>query len=392
MRCTIFLDLRFFLVAILAISPVVAEVELVPNAPERYTVRPGDTQWNIAARFLKDPWNWPEIWEANRAFGDPNALYPGDVLTLYYREGQPRIGLLNGGLRTVKLSPRVRVTPLDLPVPTIPIGAIAPFLSRPYVLDKPEIENAPYVVSLPERRVLGGTGDRLYVRRILEQVGGNYHIVRPGGPYVDPSSGNLLGYKALFVAEAVLERPGDPATLRITNMKLETGIGDRVLPASTEESLQTFYPRPGPSGRRGHIISVLNGVSQIGLHNVVVINLGTLQGIEKGHVFSIYSGGNQVQDRVAADASRWDWRNMKFWSQEFWYAEHRTDSWLLEDPDPNQPLPLHRSAEPISEDYLLPYEQAGELMVFRAFDQISFALIVRARRGINVLDTVRPPR
>jgi hypothetical protein len=259
-------------------------------------------------------------------------------------------------------------------------------------MEKDQIDSAPYVVAFPDKRVLAGSGDRLYVRSILGEAESRYHVVRPGEPYRDPVSGDLLGYKALYIADAVLERPGDPASLRIGSMTLETAIGDRVLPASADEPLQTFFPRPGPRGRQGRIISVLNGVSQIGLHNVVVLNLGTDQGIERGHVFDIYSGGDIVQDRVRADASRWDWKNMKFWSEELWYGDYRTDRWLEGEPDPNEPFPLHRGASPQSEDYLLPYERAGTLMVFRTFSGVSFALVMRATRSIHLLDTVRPPR
>lgn len=380
------------ILAALIALPVLAQVELNPNHPETYTVRRGDTLWGIAGRFLRDPWRWSEIWDANREVGNPNLIYPGDVLRLYFQGGQPRIGFAGGGGgRSVRLSPRVRATQLETPVPTVPIGSIRPFISRPHVLDKPAIENAPYVVSFPDRRVLGGVGDRAYVRSILGGADSRYHVVRPGGPYRDPDTGDILGYKALYIADATLVRAGDPASLRIDSMALETEIGDRVLPAGADEPLQTFYPRPGPHGRRGRIISVLNGVTQIGLHNVVVLNLGSDEGIEKGHVFDIFNGGDIVQDRVAADASKWDWKNMKFWSQEFWYGDHRTDGWLEDEPDPNAPFPLHREAHPQSEDYMLPYERAGTLMVFRTFDRVSFGLVMHASRSMNVLDTVRSP-
>jgi hypothetical protein len=379
------------ILAIVLAGPLAAQVELNPNHPETYTVRRGDTLWEIAGRFLRQPWRWSEIWDANREIGNPNLIYPGDVLRLYYRNGQPRVGFASG-MRTVKLSPRVRVSALEMPVPTVSVGTIRPFITRPYVLDRKQIDDAPYVVSLPDKRVLGGTGDRLYVRSILRNSDERFHVVRPGEPYKDPETGDALGYKALFIADAVMERAGDPAALRISSMELETVVGDRVLPTSSDEPLQTFYPRPGPPGRRGRIISVLNGVSQIGLHNVVVLNLGSREGIEPGHVFDIYNGGEIVKDRVGADAARWNWKSMKFWSEEFWYGDYRTDRWLENEPDPNEPFPLHRGASSLAEDYVLPYERAGTLMVFRTFDRVSFALVMRATRAMHVLDTVSPPR
>jgi hypothetical protein len=372
------------------VLPVRAQVELNPSHPDTYTVRGGDTLWDIAGRFLRDPWRWPEIWDANRELGDPNLIYPGDVLRLYYRDGQPRVGRA-GGMRTVKLSPRVRVTPLKVPVPTIPLGTIGPFLTVPYVLSKEQIDAAPYVVSFPDSRVLAGTGDTVYVRSILSAAGGRYHLVRPGDPLRSPESNNILGYKAIYVATGALERPGDPATLRIIDMALETIAGDRVLVVEGEKPLQTFLPRPAPRGRSGHIISVLNGVAQIGQFDVVVLDLGSDQGLQPGHVFTVYSGGDRVTDSVRADTDSWNWKSMKFWSQEFWYGDYRAEGFLNDSPDPNAPFPPHADVRKQSEDYILPYEDAGTLMVFRTFQKLSFALVLRARRVMHVLDMVRPP-
>ncbi|MFZ1575767.1 MAG: LysM domain-containing protein [Chromatiaceae bacterium] len=294
--------------------------------------------------------------------------------------------------RTVKLSPKARVTPLAAPDPVIPIGAIRPFIEHAYVLSAKEIEQAPYVVAFPDRRVLGGAGDRVYVRGLGLGAQKRYRLVRPGGPYRDPASGEVLGYQAQQVAEATLERPGDPAVLRIDSMSQEIATGDRLVPTTGNEPLLTFRPRPGPTGRQAQILAVLNGVSQIGSLNVVVIDLGTDQGVEPGHLFDIHNGGEQIRDKVRAQADDWDWKDQKFWSEESWYGDFRTDRWISDEPDPNTPLPLHRGASPLGEDFLLPLERAGTLMVFRAFPRLSFALVMEATRPMHIQDRVLAPR
>jgi hypothetical protein len=164
-----------------------------------------------------------------------------------------------------------------------------------------------------------------------------------------------------------------------------------VLVVEGEKPLQTFLPRPAPRGRSGHIISVLNGVAQIGQFDVVVLDLGSDQGLQPGHVFTVYSGGDRVTDSVRADTDSWNWKSMKFWSQEFWYGDYRAEGFLNDSPDPNAPFPPHADVRKQSEDYILPYEDAGTLMVFRTFQKLSFALVLRARRVMHVLDMVRPP-
>ena len=382
-----------FVLTVTAVSalPANAQVELNPNHPETYTVRPGDTLWGIAGRFLRDPWRWPEVWESNREIGNPDLIYPGDVLLLSYRNGQPRVGF-RGGMRTVRLSPRVRVSDLKQAVPTIPLGAIGPFLSRPYVLNKAEIDAAPYVVGFPEEHIVAGLNDSIYVRSIFGREGQSYDIVRPGEAYRDPDSGNVLGYQAVFVADGVLERSGDPAKITIVSMALETAIGDRVISTAGDRPAASFMPRPAPRGTKARIISVLDGVSQIGQYDVIVLDRGSQAGLQPGHVLEVYSGGEEARDIVRSGDSYWDWKAQKFWSQETWYGDHRVQGWLYDELDPRDPLPPHVEVRKPSDTFIRPYEQAGTLMVFRTFPGVSFALVMRASRPIHVLDAARPPK
>jgi len=379
--------MRQYLVASLALSavlalgsvPAAAQVELIPSHPETYRVRSGDTLWDIAGRFLQDPWRWRQIWDANQGHGDPDLIYPGDVLKLYYRDGQPRVGRQTGGRSNRQ------------PVSVIPIDAIRPFLTRSYVLEKSALDRAPYVVAFPGERIVAGAGDSAYVRSISARSGERFNIVRAGDAYRDPDSGSILGYEARFIADAVLERAGDPAKVRIASMELDVGIGDRVLAAEKEKPLTGFTPRSGPRGAQGQIISVLDGVSQVGRYDVVVIDVGTRDGVRPGDVFEVFNGGERVRDLAGMDEFRSDWKNQRFWSEETWFGNHRTKGWVPEGV-PGPDFPPHTRASAGTGSAILPFERAGALMVFRAFDDLSFALIMSASRPMFLLDAVRAPR
>src|SRR5690606_40927655 len=69
------------LIAILLLSlPAFAATDNTPlknGHPERYIVQKGDTLWDIAEQFLRDPWLWPEIWYHNPEIHNPHLIYPG---------------------------------------------------------------------------------------------------------------------------------------------------------------------------------------------------------------------------------------------------------------------------------------------------------------------------
>lgn len=322
-----------------------AEAPLLrPDHPERYVVQKGDTLWDIAGHFLNDPWRWPRIWHNNPQVENPHLIYPGDILTLTYIDGKPRLQVQERGRPTVKLSPEVRVEPLDRAIPTLPLDAVQAFLTRPRVVAEGELDDAPYLVANADGRLLTGGGDRVYARGLGESPVGEYDVVRLGDPYRNPDDPeDILGYEVRDVADARLVRGGDPATLHIVRSNFEVRIGDRLMPAGKEPPLQDYHPRPPAGEVEGRIISVLDGVSQIGQHDVVVLDLGTEQGMERGHVLAVYRTGETVHDPVA------------------------------------------------DQQVKLPDERAGTVMVFRAFDRVSYALVMGATRTMHVLDTVTKP-
>jgi hypothetical protein len=380
----------------IAVASVAGAVELVEDAPEIYEVRPGDTLWSIAGRYLRDPWLWTEIWEANDETGNPDRIYPGERLRLVRVDGRPRVvrdtGGASGEMRVVRLSPRVRVTALEAPVPMIPVASIAPFLTQPWVADSDDIKRAPYVVGFADDRTIAGPSDDVLVRRIDTRTVTEFEVLRPGDALRDPDSNRVLGYEATFVANAVLERVGDPAILRVTRAEREVAIGDRVIPASLEAPLENFFPRPAPAGTRGQIISVMNGVSRIAQFDIVILNRGTKDRLRPGHVFEVFSGGEVARDKVRDGGFNWNWRSEGPLTGEFWLGSEYSVRGFSESPTGSSaPIPLHADIERDRSTYIRPLQRAGLLMVFRSFERVSFALVLNADRAMSVGDRIAPP-
>lgn len=392
---------KLIIILSLVVSPGYAhadEVQVNPNNPGTYVVVKGDTLWDIAGRFLSYPWQWPDIWEANRQIENPHLIYPGDVIALTYQDGRPILSLARGGKflggRLVKLSPTVREYVRDDAIPPIPLDAIHQFLTRPRVVSEVDIDNAAYVVGSQDEHLANGVGGRIYIRGLADTSATKLSIFRPGGAYRDPDSGAILGYEALHIADLVVHKFGDPATGLITWANREVLKGDRVMPQETAEYPE-FVPHAPDGAIDGSIISVIDGVSQVGQHHVVVINKGEADGLQPGHVLAIFQTGEIIKDKLGkekaakqrnADLRRAEYENPSPVGRAFdKLANDFRDAKIAVDRALGEPI----GGAPMLVQ--LPEERAGELLVFRSFDAVSYGLVMNTQRPIHVFDKVRNP-
>ncbi|WP_367025387.1 LysM domain-containing protein [Methylococcus sp. ANG] len=321
-----------------------AEVALNPDPPERYLVQANDTLWDVASRFLRNPAQWSQVWYRNPALGNPGQIYPGDVLVLRRGGGGPRIELETAP--AVPLSPVIRVTPLVREIPVIPADAIRAFLTRPRVLDSADADTLPYIVGFPDEHISGGAGYGIYARGVKAAKGGVLAVVRPGPAYRDGVTEEVLGHEALYIGDAQVRSAGEPSELLLVRAEREAVIGDRLLAVEPQE-LTTSYTLHAPEKPvSGRIIGVLDGVTQIGQYQVIVLDRGGRDGLEVGHVLDIYREADTIKDYVAGGFGN-----------------------VVETPP----------------------DWSGSLVVFRPFDRVSYALVMKAVRAMHIGDTVRSP-
>lgn len=209
--------------------------ELAASAPDQYTVKRGDTLWDISKLFLNRPWRWPELWGMNLdQIRNPHLIYPGQVLYLIKDGDRARLSTRGpgGGIETVKVSPRIRAESLsDSAIPPVRLQAIESFLAEPLIVDEATFAKAPRIVAAPDSRVLLSSGDRAYARarygkdtttEPLSTAPGkprDYRVFRNATPLKDPTTGEILGYEAQYVGKArlvrdetVVEAPKPPRT------------------------------------------------------------------------------------------------------------------------------------------------------------------------------------
>ena len=355
--------------------------DLAPNAPDGYTVKRGDTLWAISRMFLKSPWRWPELWGMNLDdIRNPHRIYPGQQLYLDKANGRAtlRTRLADGSnppTVTVRLSPGIRIGSLaDAAIPTLAPQKIEPFLAEPLIVDAATFAQAPRIVATQEGRVMLSRGDRAYARG--ESAGGyavggslsdekgepqDYRVFRNAKALIDPTTQAVLGYEAQYVGKAELVRGEStvqtedargkaqveivPATIDIVSTKEEIRIGDRLI-AEPPRELRTYVPRSPAIPMTGQVVSVYGDASEFAAENqIVVINRGIDDGLERGHVLAVLKNGQRMKDAT----------------------------------DYGQP------------QITLPNERNGLMMVFRTFDHLSYALVLQVTDGVKVGDRFANP-
>jgi hypothetical protein len=377
----VFRALAGFIVSLLVTTSLWAnetgEVLINPSHPNQYTVVRGDTLWDISGKFLQHPSQWPELWRYNSQIKNPHLIYPGDTVYFSVVDGKPRLSFtMDSGVdnryaqdsgsgacvvseedihngRTSfamaqggKLTPCIRETSMKQAIQLIPSENIAKFLSSPRVVSENELNKAPYVLDFAGEHLVAAAGDKLYVRSLIEPPTASFTVYRAGNTFTSPETGEILGYEAKYLADTLLEQQGDPATVVIEKSVSEIIIGDRLMPRAEENFTLNYFPRPPETSIKGSILSVLDGVNQIGKYNVVVIDKGAVDGLLPGHELDILKRG-----RVSRDL----------------YSAVKND------------------------EVKLPDEIAGSLMVFRPFERVSYALVMKANQAIHVYDKVQTP-
>ncbi|HAI70021.1 MAG TPA: hypothetical protein DCM38_11380 [Gammaproteobacteria bacterium] len=269
------------------------------------------------------------------------------LLVMAYDAMNPALVAQEAEKRIVKLSPQIRVMEREDKTPTIRLEMIQHFLNRPRLITQEELENAGYIIANAKQTLFATRDSQIYVNGLDSgTVGSQYIIVRLGQAYRSPledEEEEVLAYEAIYLGEAQLIVGDEPATLKITSAEREIKNHDRLLPIDERRFQDDFRLHSPTTLQDAYIIAVVNEILTIGKYQIVVINKGLDDGIERAHVLAVYKKGRLVKESV------------------------------------------------FDEDVILPKRRVGSLLVFRVFDRVSYALVIEASMPINILDMVNVP-
>ncbi len=352
--------------------PAAADVvQLQNNAPQRHVVVKGDTLWDISKQFLKDPWKWPEVWQLNREqIKNPHLIYPGDVVVLTMENGQPRLSLEGPQFsETVKLSPQIRSEPIAVKeqgIPSIPLKAILPFLSLSAVGEPGELAQAPRILGSNDERVMFAKGDKAYASKGDDKVK-DWNVVRLGQPLRNPDKPDeILAYELVHVGKAHTEIPGDPQLVRFTSNDQEILERDRLVP-DTPINPPQYAPHAPAKQINAKVAAALGAQTLAGPWMSLVLNKGSDDGLEIGHVLALFSAGRSVADPKCLRADK-----IAFLAG----GGHGYATDCEKNADDKTALPAQRN---------------GVAFVYRVFPKVSYALVMESSAPVTVGDIARNP-
>ncbi len=335
-------------------------VTILPDAPDVYVVKKGDTLWDISRKFTKENWRWPELWGINRSkVRNPHLIYPGQRIVL--DRNARRLAL------DEKVKPLVYVGPADDALSTVPRHLIDPFLMHPTIVDRNYLEGAGTVIANDYKQMNASKGDEIFAKS-LNSDANSFEIFRPLRPVKDPQTNEILAYEGTYVGSAEVIERTNPVTLRLTTSKMETNVGDRLLP-SRKPDIFAFAPHAPEKNIKARIIGTADHGDEAAQLSTIVINAGSDQGLDEGTILALY--------RVRGDA-------------EFVDTTSIFTNPLAVDLKPHQdnPLELENST---TENHTLPSRRSGLAMVYQTSRKISYAIIMESESSLKIGDEVRNP-
>ncbi|HAJ77425.1 MAG TPA: peptidoglycan-binding protein [Gammaproteobacteria bacterium] len=291
LRTKLYLTVQLITIAaLISLSGVQAQVSLLHSEyPESYTVMEGDTLWNIASQFLREPDRWPEIWRPDPYLDNSDLIYPGDILRVGFVGGAPRILVQRGDRDVERIGPEIRAEELVSAIPAIPLESIENSFTRNRIITRELYNAAAYIVENLGANLIIGTGDEVYARGTWPIGTSSFEIYRAGRGFMDESGEELIGLEAEYLGFATIADEDGPELRRlaINNSSKEIRVGARLLIREESRIGATIFPTEPVSDIAGEVIAFLGGEALASQLDTVVIDLGLQDNLAVGDILSV---------------------------------------------------------------------------------------------------------
>ena len=355
------LGLLLLLMTFSVLLPASAQTSslLRQDYPESYTVQESDSLWNIAGQFLQDPERWSEIWIPDPYLDNSELIYPGDILSINFVRGAPRVAIQRGGRDGARISPQIREQTLQSAIPAIPLESIESSFTRNRIIDQALYDSAPYIVQNVGDNLAITTGDEIYARGEWPAGTTSFEVYRPSREYLDDDA-DFTGIEVEYLGFATITEtePEGIRRLLINNSSKEIRVGDRLLTREVQRIGATIFPAEPVGEVEGRVLSILNTEAMGSQLDTVVINLGLDDRLAVGDVLAVRKEDSSLVDGVERNSMTFRQRMMAIFSRD---------------------------------RITLPGDDIGTLLVYKTFDRFSYAVVLSSREPIALNHRVTNP-
>jgi hypothetical protein len=293
------------------------------GAGPTYTIRSGDTLWNVSQSVMRDARGWPKLWALNPTISNPHWIYPGQVVRL--REGEGLVeedgddadGTATRGnpAASVSLSAEPRsmvVAPRPSGLAASGRGDVAPLRQLGFV-DEGALSAAGTVNGSIEEKIMLATGDQAYVEFPASnrpRPGARYSVydVDREHPLRSPGSDATLGHLVRVSGDIVIDEVSDRniASGHLVNLAGPVERGYRVGPVIPQ--MRAVAPSPNRAQVTARIVASVDPRSLLAHQMFVILDCGRRQGVEPGNRFLVLRQGDGLKRLLES----WDSSDPRF--------------------------------------------------------------------------------
>ncbi|MDX8395751.1 MAG: LysM peptidoglycan-binding domain-containing protein [Mariprofundaceae bacterium] len=313
----------------------ISAADIRSDLPQPYVVTKGDTLWDIANHFFKNPQKWLKIWERNLDITNPDLIYPGNEIWFNVKKKKA------GGLTVVSTMPEIIYKPVERLEPKADKRLSLTPLIRQDFINAGDLKGVGYILDSKDERLNYGSNDHVYVKLAQAASPGDlFDIFRTGEEVINPVTEAVVGVLVDHLGTVRVNSSSNGIySGKVVQAFEEIERGDFLKPVKVVDlKVEPTYPQ---GNLVGTVLFIRQAIAEGGQNQIIGVDLGLSDGMKSGTAMSIHRAGRIVEDSTTG------------------------------------------------EDIQLPDEKIGELLILVAQEKGSMALITDSTIPVNIGDVVR---
>ncbi|MBC8394920.1 MAG: LysM peptidoglycan-binding domain-containing protein [Deltaproteobacteria bacterium] len=269
------------------------ETSMDHEAGVYYTIKKGDTLWDLSNRFSDSPWLWPDLWEENPQIPNPHFIYPGEHIRLLHNKGVE----VESTESTVQAVEHAGVVQAEKPEEEAPFFKYSS-INRVGFVKKTPLTPHGIIFKVKGGHKKIGQADIVYINPAGDATlapGSRYTVYRTLDPMVDKKTKTIIGIQHYLtgVVEIIQVEPGF-SLAKVVRSYRTIEINDMIMPYKQRSPKITLAE--SVKGLEGTILLPEERQKLIGTHHIVFIDKGREDGVKPGQRYSVYYQEKQPID------------------------------------------------------------------------------------------------